>query len=141
MQQFVLPRFASRESTIARIGKILGGLGQECAWMVEIKEHKPLRSNQQNRYLWGVVYPTILKAGRLDGWEPEEVHDYCLGECFGWESVTGLGRRKVRPVRRSSRLSKTEFADYIAFIQRRMSEHGINVPDPDPDWFLKEEAA
>jgi hypothetical protein len=141
LNQFILPKSMRREGAIERIARVLGTLSQECAWVVEVKEHKPTRSTQQNRYLWGVVYPTILKAGKLEGWTAEEVHDYCLGEHFGWETVTGFGKRKVRPIRRSGRLNKQEFSDYIAFIQRRMAEHGIVVPDPDPEWFLKDEAA
>jgi hypothetical protein len=34
-----------------------------------------------------------------------------------------------------------EFVDYINFIQRRMASHGIVIPDPDPEWYLREEAA
>lgn len=139
--QFILPKLVPREGAIASIARALAALSPDCAWRLEIHEHKARRSDAQNRYLWGVVYPTVLKAGRLEGWTAEEVHDYCLGEHFGWETVTGLGRRKIRPVRRSSRLNKQEFTDYIAFIQRRMSEHGIYIPDADPEWFLKEEAA
>lgn len=140
-QQFILPKLMSREGTIARIACVLGTLAQETAWCIEVKEHKPRRSDAQNRYLWGVVYPTVLKAGKLEGWTAEEVHDYCLGEHFGWETVTGLGRRKIRPIRRSSRLNKQEFSDYIAFIQRRMSERGIYIPDADPDHWNEEIAA
>ena len=139
MQQFILPKLAHREGAIERIAKILGTLGQESAWRVELHEHKPTRSTQQNRYLWGCVHPTILKAGKLEGWTAEEVHDYCLGEHFGWETVTGFGRKKIRPLRRSARLSKTEFMDFIAFIQQRMAEHGIFIPDPDPDWQFAED--
>lgn len=130
-QVFILPKLASREGAIQRIGTILASLGQECAWAVEVKEHRALRSTQQNRYLWGVVYPTILEAGKLEGWTAEEVHDYCLGEHFGWETVEGLGRKRIRPIKRSAKLSKMEFVDFVAFIQQRMAEHGIFVPDPD----------
>jgi hypothetical protein len=131
----------SREGAIARIARVLGTLSQECAWRVEVVEHKPTRSTQQNKYLWGLVYPTILKAGKLEGWTAEEVHDYCLGECYGWETVVGFGRKRIRPIRRSSKLSKQDFTDYIAFIQQRMAEHGIYIEDADPNWFLKDAAA
>lgn len=99
-------------------------------YRVTIEEAKPKRSDPQNRYLWGVVYPTILAAGKLDGWSNEDLHTYLLGEHFGWELVKGFGAKRQRPIRRSSKLSKLEFMDYIAFIQQRMAEHGIYVPDP-----------
>jgi len=41
----------------------LAALPHDCAWRVELHEHKPLRSQQQNRFLFGVVYETILKQG------------------------------------------------------------------------------
>lgn len=129
---FVLPKLAGlREGTINRIATVLSRLGQDNAWAVEVKEHKPIRSTQQNKYLWGVVYPSILAAGQLEGWTAEEVHDYCLGECYGWETVEGLGRKRIRPIKRSAKLSKMEFVDFVAFIQQRMAEHGIFVPDAD----------
>jgi len=137
-QQFILPKEAPRDGAITRIAKVLGSLGRESAWRIEVHEHKPTRSHAQNRYLWGCVYPTILKTGTLAGWTAEEVHEYCLGEHFGWETVTGFGRKKIRPMRRSARLNKQEFSDFVAFIQQRMAEHGIFVPDPDPDYLLND---
>ena len=99
------------------------------AWRIEVTPYKPRRSDQQNRYLWGVVYDTILKAGQLDGWHSEDLHEYFLGECFGWETLEGMGRRRMRPLKRSSKLSTTEFSDYVDFIQRKAAEMGIYIPD------------
>jgi hypothetical protein len=138
---FLLPRLMDRQEVINSILDRIMTLAVEKAWRVEIEEAKGKRSLAQNRYLWGCVYPTILEAGKLDGWEATEIHDYVLGEFFGWETVTGFGRKKIRPIRRSSKLTKTEFADFIAFIQRRMAEHGIIVPDADPEYDLKEDYA
>jgi hypothetical protein len=97
---------------------------------VVVQEAKKRRSDEQNRYLWGVVYPTILRSGQLDGWTAEDLHEFFLGEVFGWETVSGFGRKRMRPIRRSSGLSTVEFADYVARIQRRMAELGVYVPDP-----------
>jgi hypothetical protein len=94
------------------------------------KAWKPRRSDQQNRYLWGVVYPAFLVP--LEGWSAEDVHEYLLGEHFGWERIEGMGRVRLRPIRRSARLSKVEFAEYVAFCQQKGAEHGIFVPDPTP---------
>ncbi len=132
----MLPKLTSREGAIQRIATILGGLAMEKAWRVTVEAHRPKRSTQQNRYLWGVVYPAILESGNLEGWTAEEVHDYCLGEHFGWETVEGLGRKRIRPIKRSAKLTTPEFQDFIAFIQRRMAEHGIFIPDPDQEFEL-----
>lgn len=140
-QSFLLPRLMPRDLAICRIVEALEDLPADKGYRVEVHEHKSRRSDQQNRYLWGVVYPAI--TAWLQGWDSDDVHEYCLGEHFGWEVVTGLGKKRLRPIRRSSKLSKFEFMGYIEFIQRRMAEHGIVIPDPDPDYALhrEEEAA
>jgi hypothetical protein len=117
------------ERSLARIVAFLSALSKDREWRVEITEKKPRRSDEQNRFLWGYVYKTICE--RLPGWSADDVHEYCLGEWSGWETLEGLGRKRLRPVRRSSKLSTTEFAEYVAFIQQRMAEHGIYIEDPD----------
>lgn len=116
------------ERSLAKLVAFISSLSKDRAWKVEISEHRSRRSDAQNAYLWGVCYPAILK--HLPGWEADDVHDYLLGEHFGWQTLEGMGRKRVKPLRRSSRLSTTEFSDYVAFIQRTMAEKGIYVPDP-----------
>jgi hypothetical protein len=110
---------------LTRIVSLLSALAADTPLKVTIAEYKRTRSHEQNAYLWGVVYKTV--CDHLEGWSADDVHEYCLGECFGWETLEGFGRRRLRPVRRSAKLSTTEFSDYVAFIQRRMSEHGIYI--------------
>lgn len=133
-QSFVLPRMMSRERMIQRIAAVLSGLSMGQAWRIEIAEHQPKRSDNQNRYLWGCVYPTILKASMmLQGWTNEDLHEYFLGEHFGWETLSGFGKKRLRPIRRSSKLSKLEFVDYVDFIQRKAAEFGVYVPNPNEE--------
>lgn len=139
MQQILLPAGMSREGVIGRIQRLLASLPLDKAWRVEIAEHKPQRSTQQNRYLFGVCYPRLLKV--LPGWEASDVHDFMLGEHFGWETIEGLGKKRLRPLRRSSRLNKQEFSDFVAYIQRRAADLGVFIPDADPDYWLHEDAA
>jgi hypothetical protein len=116
------------ERSLTRLVAFLSALASDKAWKIEVSEYKPRRSDEQNRYLWGVCYPAILK--HLQGWDAEDVHDYCLGEWSGWETVEGFGRKRLKPVRRSSRLSTLEFSDYVGFVQRTMAAKGIYIPDP-----------
>lgn len=94
---------------------------------VTFAEKKARRSDAQNAYLWGVVYEAILE--HLPGWDKDDVHEYCLGEWSGWEMIEGFGRRRMRPIRRSSKLTTIEFMTFIDFIQRTMAEKGIYIPD------------
>jgi len=136
---FILPKLLARGAAIRRALEALEGLPLDKAWRVEIHPHKMKRSDAQNRYLWSVVYGTI--AEHLEGWDKETIHDYCLGEFFGWRTIKGFGKKRMVPLRRSSKLSKFEFMQYLEFIQRRMAEHGIVIPDADPLYFEHRMAA
>ncbi len=129
---FILSKSARTEDRFERIGDVVHTLERlpiDKSFKVEITEVKRTRSLQQNRYLWGVVYAKIKE--HLEGWDAEDIHEYCLGEHFGWEMLEGLGkRRRLRPIKRSSKLSTMEFMDFVDWIIRHMAEKGIDIPLP-----------
>lgn len=133
-QTFVVPA-KDRDGTVSRIAAFLLAALPGKTLRVEAGEYRKRRSDDQNRYLWGCVYPTILREGAesLAGWTAEDLHEYLLGEIYGWETISGFGRKRLRPIRRSSKLTTAEFAEYVAQIQQRMAEIGIYVPDPN-EW-------
>lgn len=102
------------------------------AWQIEVIEWKPPKTANQTRYLWGVVYPCILEAGgeTLRGWHASDIHEYMLEEFGGAEEITGFGRTYTRPIKRSSRMTRKEFTDYLEFISQRCADMGIHIPDP-----------
>jgi hypothetical protein len=138
----ILPKFAPRDGAIERIGKILAQLDRNSAWRVEIREHRPVRSNAQNAYLNGICYKLI---GDAVGYEREEVSEYLLGQYFGWKdkrvprkpsNPTGIESVPVRTTTtdaegRPAVLTKAEFSDYIAFVQRFAAGKGVFIPDPE----------
>ena len=126
-QQFTLPA-TSREAAVARVSQFMGAAlpGKELTVTVELRKKR--RSDEQNRFWWGVVVKAFTDA--LPGWSPEDVHTYLCGEHFGWERIEGLGKVRLRPIQRSSKLSKAEFADLVAKAQQIGAEHGIYVSDP-----------
>jgi hypothetical protein len=128
-QSIILPRLMVRDGMIARVTAMLQGLPMDRAWRISVAENKPSRSQQQNKYLWGVIYKTILDAGQLQGWDADDLHEYLLGEWSGWEVIEGFGRKRMKPIQRSSTLTKEQFSAYVDFIQRKMAELGIYVPD------------
>jgi len=132
----VLPKLLARGAAIRRALEAMEGLSLDEAWRVEIYRHRMKRTDAQNRYLWGAVYPAITE--RLPGWTKDDVHEYCLGEHFGWETIRGLGATSQKPLRRSSKLSKFEFMQYVDFIAQRMAEHGIVIPPADPEYVSAE---
>jgi hypothetical protein len=130
MQVITLP--AGRRDA-SRAAAFINALPVDRAWTVRVEPFKPQRSQSQNRYLWGCVYPSILTGSgeALAGWDAEDLHEYFLGEWSGWEVLEGFGKRRMRPVKRSARLSKVEFSDYVGFIQRKAAELGVFIPDPE----------
>jgi len=112
--------------------RMVQGLSPDKTWAIEVTEWKKPRTNQQNAFLWGVAYPAILEGGgeALAGWTRDDLHEYFLGECFGWETLEGFGRKRMRPLKRSSALTKQEFSDYLLFLETRCMEMGIDIPAP-----------
>jgi hypothetical protein len=130
METFILPA-GGRERVIARAGLFLSSLPQDRPYKVTVEEHKQKRSLSQNALLWA-IYDEIIKRGgeAMGGWESSELHDFFLMEHYGAETVDIFGKRKLRPLRRSSKLTKMEFSDHVEFVLRFMAQRGvaINVP-------------
>jgi len=120
-QTFILPN--QKAAMLAFIERI----PMARKWRVEIALYRKRRSDQQNRYLWGVAYKALKDA---TGQPADDWHEYFLGEHFGWETVELFGKKKIRPIQRSSKLTTMEFMDFVDFIQSRAAEYGIYIPDP-----------
>jgi hypothetical protein len=129
-EQWLLLRGEDRSLKVAKISTYLNTLPLGVNWKVEVTKHTRRRSDAQNAYLWGVVYPTILAQGPMQGWAAEDLHEFFLGEHFGWKTLEFGPVKRTKPNRRSSQLSTSEFLEYVAYIQQRMAELSVYVPDP-----------
>ena len=129
----ILPVALPRNQRVENLARFLLNLPVDKAWKVTVDEFKQRRGDQQNRYLWGVVYPAVLEGGgeSLRGWTADDLHEYFLGEWSGWETLEGFGKRRMRPIKRSSNLSKAEFSEFVASIQLKAAHLGIYIPDPE----------
>src|SRR5689334_17915261 len=110
-----------RKDRVRRLAQYLDSLPESKSYEVTVKEKRDTRTEAQNDYLWGCVYPTILKKGgeALAGWTDEDLHDYYLGEHFGWRRVVMNGQVQFKPKRRSRKLNTKEFPEHWEFIHRR----------------------
>jgi hypothetical protein len=128
----IFPKGTTPDQIASAISVMVRWLDQTKSWKVTLEEFKPRRSDMQNAFLWGVVYPSILEGGgeALAGWQKDDLHEFMLGEHFGWETLTLCGKTVHKPVRRSSRLNKQDFSDYLEFLSRRAAELGIVIPEP-----------
>lgn len=132
-QSFYIPVGSSLERSHAR-GRIyshLTTLPPETPWVVMVTEKKHTRSLRQNALLWA-LYDDIVRFGDeiMAGWENKDLHEFFLGEHYGWQRLEGLKRTRMKPARRSSRLSKSEFSAHVEFIVRYMAEQGVVLELP-----------
>jgi hypothetical protein len=129
----VFPKGTSADAMAAAVTRMVQGLAPDRVWAVEVSEWKKPRTNQQNAYLWGVVYPMVLEAGgeALAGWTRDDLHEYFLGEVWGWETLEGFGKKRLRPLKRTSRMTAAEFTEYLHGIENRLMDLGIG-PLPEP---------
>jgi hypothetical protein len=129
----IFPKGTSGDQILHAVGTMVRGITLEMPWQITFEPWRKPRSNAQNNYLNGVVYPMILEAGGelLGGYTRQDLHEYMLGEWGGWETLTGLGHTRVRPLRRSSKLTRAEFTDFLYFIENKCIELGIG-PLPEP---------
>lgn len=130
---FVLPA-KDRERFIESFTRRLMSLPPR-QWAITVAQKKKRRSSSQNSYLWGVVYPTILSEGGEDlrGWTVHDLHEFFLIDHFGSETLEGFGKKRLKPLKRSAKLTTTEFMDFCAHIQQFMAERGVVIPDPNED--------
>jgi hypothetical protein len=95
------------------------------------KEQKE-RTNQQSKYLFGVVYQLISEE---TGYSKEEVHEMMKSIYLKDNKVVNNKRYTV--IRSTSSLTTVEMVEYIENIKRwSSSELGLNIPDSN-EFFIK----
>jgi hypothetical protein len=137
-QQFILPTDKNRERIQGNLIAFIGALSRDKAWRIDIKLFRKDRSEKQNRALFGVAYPAISE---VTGFEKDEIHDYMCKEFFGRVKKVMWGKEYEVPFRTTTTDDKGKrdvidtatFATLYEFIQRRMAEQGIYVPDPEQE--------
>ena len=128
----VIARGTPPDQIANAISNMVSRLDPAQSWQITVEAFKPKRSDQQNAFLWGVVYPSVLEGGgeALRGWTTNDLHEYFLIEAWGSDVIEGFGRKRHKPLRRSSKLTKQEFSDYLAIIEAKCAELGIHIPEP-----------
>lgn len=117
---------------MAKVLAFISALSPQCSWVIELKKFQRRRSTDQNALLWKIYSKILESCGEeLRGWTKEELHDFMLGSWSGWERLEGFGMKRLRPIKRSSKLSTSEFTEFVNFILQFSAEHGIFIPDPD----------
>ena len=94
-------------------------------YTVNIKRYHKPRTEQQNRYYWGVVVPLIAEwVGEEDR---EDIHE-TLKSMFNIDRT-----KKVSIVKSTTRLTTQEFTDYVERVVIWAAKQGVVIPDPEKE--------
>lgn len=132
-----------RAQVLANAHAFLDRLPKDKDWRIEVDREVKRRTDKQRNSLFGVAYKTIMESVGLRGSrEKQELHTNLCGEYFGWRNDPFRGRVPVRTTTTNEQGERDEISveralDMYAFIQQRMAEYGIDVPNPDPMWAQK----
>jgi hypothetical protein len=92
---------------------------------------KSCRSLDQNALIHALFDDTIKLGGEaLGGWTRDDIKEWALGEYWGWDECKAFGRTRLKPKKRSSRMTKQEATDFIEWYVRTMAGHGIVLSLP-----------
>lgn len=126
-QRIVIPQ----NGDLTRMVACVSALAKDGPVEMTVKRYKARRSTDQNALLWA-LYTDIIRLGgeAMAGWTKDDLHELMLGEMFGWTEMRIGKHRRKKPARRSSRLNKQEFSDFVDFIVRYMAGIGVYLSLP-----------
>lgn len=111
-------------------------------YAVTIKKVRKPRSNDQNGYLWGCVYPLMLRGLINAGWEftnDTQVHEY-FKKLFTSEQVVNRDTGEIIEFPASTASMDTlTFKTYTDKLREYALEFlGMDIPEPDKFWKIHE---
>jgi hypothetical protein len=97
---------------------------------------RAIRSQQANRYWWGVV---VHLFSDHTGYTPEEIHEWAKAKFIPKRLALLNGNGDVEDeyvIGGSTRkLTTVEFAEFVDEVRKFGNERlDLHIPDPDPDW-------
>ncbi len=112
-------------------------------YLVEVKKVRKPRSNDQNAWLWGCIYPLLLDAMIDAGWEftnTEQLHEFFKAQMTADEVVNRETGEIIKFPSSTSRMSTTEFSAYCEKLREYARQYlNVEIPDPDKYWRLRED--
>lgn len=128
-----------RSQVLANAHAFIDRLPLRKSWVVEVKEYRKVRSNEQNAALFGVAYPILTDA---TGYTPDELHEAFCRRFFGSVDRDVMGQTVSRARRTTTTneqgerdvMPAADFARFYDMVQMIGAEAGVDVPSPDPMW-------
>lgn len=114
-----------------------------CEVEIEVTRRRASRSQQQNRYYWGVV---VHLVSEYTGFAPDDMHDWFKAKFIPKRLAVCDGNGEVRDELvlggSTRKMNKLEFGEYMETIRRWAAETlDVVIPDPDPDYVANDETA
>jgi hypothetical protein len=111
-------------------------------YLVEIKRVRKPRSNDQNGWLWGCIYPMLLDGLNDAGWDfvdVEQVHDFFKAQMTADKVVNKETGEIIEFPRSTARMDTVAFSTYCERLREYAREYlNVEIPDPDKYWRLRE---
>mgnify|MGYP000684998371 FL=1 len=106
--------------------------------MVEIKAKRKKRTDDQNEWLWGCIYPMILYALINEGWEytnVEQVHEFFKTRFTTDEVVNKHTGEVITFPSSTASMDTVTFSSYCEHLRTYALEYlDLEIPDPDKNW-------
>lgn len=138
MKFYVMKKGGKLDANVSRVMNALYTL-EDGFYEVTIRKHKGVRTSEQNRYLWGVVYPCMLEGLQEAGWEltdVEEVHEYMKSAFLGRKVLNRNTGEVLSLGESTSGLSRAEFVAYVEKLREYSSEYlHVYIPSSDEEGF------
>lgn len=110
-------------------------------YRIEVKKVRKPRSNDQNGWLWGCIYPMLLEALLDSGWEfvsVEQVHEFFKAQMTADKVVNKHTGEIIEFPGSTAMMDTVTFSTYCEKL-REYAREFLNIEIPDPDRFWKNE--
>lgn len=110
-------------------------------YRIEVKKVRKPRSNDQNGWLWGCIYPMLLEALLDAGWEfvsVEQVHEFFKAQMTADKVVNKHTGEIIEFPGSTAMMDTVTFSTYCEKL-RKYAREFLNIEIPDPDRFWKDE--
>lgn len=137
----------TKDVVVARLLRFLDRWPESKPCQVTVKRFVKDRTTQQNKALFGLAYKILRDE---TGHSLDDLHDFFCRRYFGVHQYEVLGAQHSRPLRTTTTdengkhdvMPWDQFAEFFSMVQTFAAEElCVHIPDPDPDWKSKAEAA
>ena len=111
------------------------------AYNIDVKLVRKPRSNDQNGWLWGCIYPLLLEAMISEGWEftsVEQLHEFFKAQMTADKVINKHTGEIIEFPGSTASMDTLTFSTYCEKLRDYAKEYlNIEIPDPDRYWYEK----